>query len=122
MYTRRWKNNCCYLINNDYNHNSDEYETICDDIIDNCGCDNYNNCCDCGYEDSNSYGDIFPVNPMFGQSYVPTQTMNMTYKPCVGLQKGTIFHELVSSYSPCQSIDFINYIKENNSIGKGCNG
>ena len=34
---------------------------------------------------------------------------------------GTIFPELVSPYSPGQSMQQIDYIRNSNTIGKGCN-
>ena len=123
MYTRRWKNNCCCPMKHHMENNPEDYETMCDNVMDNCcNYNDYDDCCECGYEDANCCGDIFPVSPMFAQSYVPTQRMDKTFKPCVGLQKGTIFPELVDPYYPCQSIDFINYIKKTNKIGEGCNG
>lgn len=48
---------------------------------------------------------LFPDNPSLGQSYVPYQFMDRTFKPCVGLKMGTIFPELVSPYVPGQSMD-----------------
>lgn len=105
----------------------------------NCNCSNMPNCennmidpisadfrretnidsssCMCGFEEDS----LFPTNPMFGQSYVPWQTMDKTYRPCVGLRKGTIFPELVSPYVPCQSIEEINFIRATNKIKEGCN-
>ena len=53
---------------------------------------------------------VFPNNYMYGQSYVPIQYMNKTFKPDVGLQLGTIFPELVSPYSPGQSIEEIAFL------------
>jgi hypothetical protein len=88
----------------------------------NTSCCNDEDDCSCGYDDDGCCGSIFPTNPMFAQSYVPFQYMNKTYTPAVGLKKGTIFPELVDPYSPCQSMEFINYIKETNSVGEGCNG
>ena len=90
-------------------------EKVCDDVesISNCGKD-----CGCGFEEEES---VFPTNPMLGQSYVPWQVMDQTFKPCIGLKMGTIFPELVSPYVPCQSIEEINYIKCMNKIGEGCN-
>ena len=83
---------------------------------------NYNNnmdSCACGFdEEFNS----FPTNPMYGQSYVPIQIMDRTFKPSVGLKNGTIFPELYSPYCPNQSIEKIEYIRMTNKIGKGCNG
>jgi len=74
--------------------------------------------CECGFDDENS---VFPENPMLAQSYVPWQTMDKTFKPCIGLKMGTIYPELVSPYVPCQSIEEIEYIKRTNKIGEGCN-
>ena len=121
MFTRRCRRNCCCPMNNMDNNNSCDYETICNDVSNNCCCNN-NDDCGCGYDDDNCCGDIFPYNPMFAQSYVPIQHMDKTFVPCVGLKKGTIFPELVDPYYPCQSIDFINFIKDTNKIGEGCNG
>lgn len=53
----------------------------------------------------------FPTNYLYGHAYTPTQNINNTYNPEIGLQNGSIFPELVSSYSPGQSIDFINYLR-----------
>ena len=64
---------------------------------------------------------VFPENPSLGQSYVPIQYMDRTFRPCVGLKMGTIFPELVSPYSPCQSMEEINFLRNSNEIGKGCN-
>ncbi len=58
---------------------------------------------------------------MLAQSYVPIQYMDRTFKPNVGLKMGTIFPELVSPYFPCQSMEEIQFIKQRNTIGKGCN-
>ena len=44
---------------------------------------------------------------MLAQSYVPWQTMDKTFKPCVGLKMGTIFPELVSPYVPCYASKFL---------------
>ena len=81
----------CYCMNNSYKNDSCEMQQ---DIIE---------------------------NPMLAQSYVPFQYMDKTFKPCVGLKMGTIFPELVSPYVPCQSMEEINFIRESNEIGKGCN-
>jgi hypothetical protein len=74
--------------------------------------------CECGFEDEES---VFPENPMLGQSYVPIQYMDKTFKPAIGLRMGTLFPELVSPYSPGQSMQEIAYIMKTNTIGKGCN-
>ena len=81
-------------------------------------CEDKDECCDCGFDEAES---VFPANPMLAQSYVPWQTMDKTFKPCIGLKMGTIFPELVSPYVPCQSIEEIEYIKKTNKIGEGCN-
>lgn len=74
--------------------------------------------CECGFEDEDK---MFPKNPMFGQSYVPWQTLDKTFTPKAGLKMGTIFPELVSPYMPCQSMREIDYLRRNNIIGEGCN-
>ena len=108
-------------------YNNPALEDICDDVNN----DNTNNCCntnccemnqydcDCGFYEAEQ---VFPMNPMLAQSYVPMQKMNKTFTPCCGLKNGTIFPELVSPYEPCDSIEFINYLKARNKIGEGCNG
>ena len=111
----------CYCMNNSYKNDSCEMQQ---DIIEN-QCDNvvsyeeYNDGCSCGFDEEYN---VFPENPMLGQSYVPIQQMNQVFKPEVGLNNGTIFPELVSPYCPNQSIEEIEYIKATNNIGKGCNG
>ena len=74
--------------------------------------------CECGFGKENN---MFPENPMFGQSYVPWQVMGKTYIPRVGLSMGTIFPELVSPYYPGEALDVMNYLKMTNKIGEGCN-
>lgn len=105
----------CFVSNACQTFGNDVMEKVCDDVesISNCGKD-----CGCGFEEEES---VFPINPMLGQSYVPWQVMDQTFKPCIGLKMGTIFPELVSPYVPCQSIEEINYIKCMNKIGEGCN-
>ena len=121
MYTRKcYRHNCCSNSTHN-NDNSCEYETLCDNIPMVTSCCNDNQECNCGYDTDNCCGDIFPAHPMYSQSYVPIQNMDRTYIPCIGLQKGTIFPELVDPYYPCQSMDFINFIKKTNVIGEGCN-
>ncbi len=75
-------------------------------------------CCKCGFEEKDN---VFPENPMLGQSYVPIQYMDKTFKPCVGLKMGTIFPELVSPYMPGQSMNEIKYLSATNTIKEGCN-
>lgn len=118
MYNRRYRNCCCQR-----NYNQNVIETACN----NCGvtADYYtannsnDNACDCGFEEQGE--SVFPQNPMLAQSYVPIQTMDKTFTPCVGLRMGTIFPELVSPYSPCQSIEENAFIKAMNTVGEGCN-
>lgn len=110
----------CFCMNNNCKSNSkDMLEDACNN---KCPCqnNNYNENCDCGFDD-NYNDDVFPENPMLGQSYVPIQTMDKTFKPCVGLKMGTIFPELVSPYFPGQSMQEIAYIEATNKIGEGCN-
>lgn len=107
---------CCCLYNSCNNDDNKSYETLCNDVPS--GGNTYNNNCSCGFDEDE---DVFPDNPMFGQSYVPFQTMNETYMPCSGLEKGTIFPELVSEYYPGQSMAEIQYIADTNMIKEGCN-
>jgi hypothetical protein len=53
----------------------------------------------------------FPQNYLYGHAYTPVQTLSNTYTPEAGLQYGSIFPELISPYSPNQSIDFIEYLR-----------
>ena len=112
----------CYCMNNNYcNPNcvkQDMLENSCNNICNNNP--SYNENCGCGFDDEN-LSDVFPENPMLAQSYVPTQFLNETFKPCVGLKNGTIFPELVSPYMPGDSMKQIKYLEKTNTIGKGCN-
>lgn len=103
-----------------YYHNIDVIDSACDNIptitdleymSDDLGCE-------CGFSEDINY---FPYNPMLAQSYVPYQYMGKTYTPACGLQKGSMFPELVAEYEPCQSMREIEYIRKTNEIGKGCN-
>ncbi len=110
----------CYCMNNSYNDDSCELQN---DIMENqcknvASYENYTDSCDCGFDEEY---DVFPENPMLAQSYVPYQYMDKTFKPSVGLKMGTIFPELVSPYVPCQSMEEMQYLKNTNEIGKGCN-
>lgn len=112
---------CCK--NNKFNMNMD-CDNKMDDVIEHseeCSnlCTMPKNDCECGF-DMNTES-VFPDNPMFGQSYVPIQRMNKVFTPEVGLRMGTIFPELVSPYEPCQSIREIEFIRNSNEIGEGCN-
>ena len=106
----------CYCMNNEKNCSEDIFESKCDSVISYS--DTNFNVCTCGFDEGNT---IFPDNPMLGQSYVPIQYMDKTFKPCIGLKKGTIFPELVSPYFSGQSMKQIDYIRSTNIIGKGCN-
>ena len=100
----------CSCMNNAV---SDQFENISD--LQNSI--NMYDSCECGFSD---YNEIFPSNPSFGQSYVPIQYLNTTFKPSIGLEMGTIFPELVIPYIPCQNMDDINYLNSINFQG-GCN-
>ena len=111
------------------NYNPEVIETLCNNVgttaeyatVNNCGCgcmqDSQMNC-GCGFDEEES---VFPSNPMLAQSYVPIQQMNKTFTPCCGLKMGTIFPELVSPYVPGQSMAEIDYLRNSNEIGEGCN-
>ncbi len=100
---------------NDNNENMIEEMSMCSNM-----CKMPNNDCQCGFDMNEDQK--FPSNPMYAQSYVPIQKLNKVFTPEMGLKMGTIFPELVSPYSPCQSIREIEYLKNNNEIGEGCNG
>ena len=109
MYRRRCRK-CC--MQNNYNYNN---------VINSINASNVDydyDKCDCGYDKPES---VFPDNPVLGQSYVPIQKMDKTFIPSVGLKKGTIFHELVRPYYPCQSMEEIAFIKAMNTVKEGCN-
>ena len=113
---------CCCMNNNMMNmqnhcNNMNLIENCCNNVGNNT--QNYNENCGCGFDDNSM--NVFPDNPMLAQSYVPTQFMNETFKPCVGLKHGTIFPELVSQYEPCDSMRQISFLERTNSIGEGCN-
>lgn len=124
-------NRCC--CQNKYN--PEIIESLCNnvgttadyaqDTGNSCSCRRNNmvntNSCSCGF-DEEPVSNMFPSNPMLGQSYVPLQEMNRTFTPCCGLKMGTIFPELVSPYMPGQSMAENDYLRRNNEIGEGCNG
>ena len=85
----------CLCLNNSCGKDRNEYETLCTDMHSHDQA--YNTNCGCGFDEED---DGFPSNPMYAQSYVPVQVMEDTYMPCSGLNKGTIFPELVSEYFP----------------------
>ena len=117
MYNCRYRKCCCQ---EDYDENI--IETVCNDYgtMAEYNTSNNDNSCNCGFNEP-IVESVFPENPLLGQSYVPIQRMNKTFTPCVGLKMGTIFPELVSPYSPCQSIEENAFIKAMNTIGEGCN-
>ena len=117
----RWRK-CCCINNNMQNMNLTDnlsiLEKACNNIVS--PTEDYNSNCSCGFDDD--YDDnVFPENPNLAQSYVPIQTMNETFKPCVGLKHGSLFPELVSPYMPGDSMKQIKYLEKTNSIGEGCN-
>ena len=127
MYRCRYRNCCCQK-----NYNNNMIEEACSkcgtkadyytsnnnmSYNDNDDTDDYD--CKCGYDENNE--SVFPENPVLAQSYVPIQKLDKTFIPSVGLKMGTIFPELVSPYSPCQSLEDIAFIKAMNTVGKGCN-
>ena len=117
MISRRFRR--CHCMN--YNpgcNNQNMIEKACNNEY-SCPNMNYNENCNCGFDDDEM--DVFPDNPMLAQSYVPWQFMDETYKPCIGLDKGTIFPELVSPYKPGDSMRQIEYLRRTNTIGEGCN-
>lgn len=107
---------CCVMNNSNNNYADNVFETSCNDVS-NANFMDVDDCM-CGFDEPES---VFPSNPMLAQSYVPWQTMNKTFVPCVGLKMGTIFPELVSPYMPGDSMKQIEYIRNSNSIGEGCN-
>lgn len=96
MYRNRHSNCNC--------QNNNQTDITITNITDN----NMEDRCACGFNSPS----VFPENFMYGQSYVPIQYMNTTFKPCVGLKMGTIFPELVSPYEPGQGMAEIQYLRE----------
>lgn len=123
MYISRYRR-CCCQRNYDNNYISNECRKcgISDDLYENVESVSdaeTNDTCSCGYDERND--SVFPENPVLGQSYVPIQTMDKTFKPCVGLKMGSLFPELVNPYYPCQSMEENAFIEAMNTVGKGCN-
>jgi len=106
-------------MNNCNDVKNDMLEDKCENI-NNCMCEEIEDDCGCGFDDEDEIG-VFPTNPMLGQSYVPIQYMDKTFKPQIGLKMGTIFPELVSPYYPGQSMEEIKYLENKNTIREGCN-
>lgn len=117
MYRNYMRVRSCCSCNNMESCNKDQ-----DIFEDTCSCVentiSNQDMCECGFDEEDN---IFPNNPMFAQSYVPWQTMDRTFIPSVGLKMGTIFPELVSPYMPGQSMEEIEFIRNANKIGEGCN-
>ena len=113
MYRNCQFKQCCSC--NQKTCKEDVLEDLCSDVPNTISCDDL---CDCGFDEEDN---LFPRNPMFGQSYVPWQTMGKTFTPEAGLRMGTIYPELVDPYVPCQSIEENAFIEANNKIGEGCN-
>lgn len=87
-----------------YNYRNNPYTCKCDNMKQS----DETKKCDCGFDDDPN---VFPTNYMYGQSYVPIQQMDSTFKPDVGLKMGTLFPELVSPYEPGQSMMEISYLR-----------
>ena len=115
MYNHRIKRYSCMNNQNELCE-KENLESACQNEY--CKCDEYDNYCECGFDEDQS---VFPENPMLGQSYVPIQHMDKTFKPNIGLKMGTIYPELVSPYYPGQSMKEIAYLEATNNIGEGCN-
>ena len=120
MIYRRFRK--CYCMNNNQNSQdcSNNIEKSCNNISNSCCETNFNENCNCGFDDDNEM-DVFPSDPMLAQSYVPVQYMDKIFMPCVGLDHGTIFPELVSPYNPGDSMRQIEFLRNTNKIREGCN-
>ena len=116
MYNRRYRRYYCMNNNQEDKCEKEKLEDACHNEY--CQCQSYDDNCECGFDEEQS---VFPEYPMLGQSYVPIQYMDRTFITDVGLKMGTIFPELVSPYSPGQSMREIEYLKATNKIGEGCN-
>ena len=78
----------------------------------NCASNNALSCaCNMYANEASSNNNAFPENYLYGYAYTPNFNMKRTFTPECGLENGTIFPELVSPYSPGQSIDFIEYLR-----------
>ena len=112
----------CFCMNNNNPHcvNQNMLEKACKNQSCSCNMINYNESCNCGFDDDEEVN-VFPESPMLAQSYVPIQYMDETFKPCVGLDNGTLFPELVSPYAPGDSMKDIEFLRKTNPIGEGCN-
>ena len=116
MYNQKNRQYSC-MNNVNENYEKEKLEQACQNEY--CKCEEYDEDCGCGFNDEEE--NEFPENPVLGQSYVPMQFMDKTFKPKVGLKMGTIYPELVSPYCPGQSMKEIAYLESANTIGEGCN-
>lgn len=114
----KWRRYCCMNNNIEANDNMEIMEKACNNIASEN--EKYNSNCSCGFDDEVD-NNVFPENPSLGQSYVPIQIMDETFKPCKGLKCGTLFPELVSPYRPGDSIKQIEFLENSNILGEGCN-
>ena len=83
---------------------------------------NYNRCnrCSCRNEEWNTRNQSgFPENYMLAHAYTPNQVLKETFTPEMALRNGTLFPELVSPYYPGQSMEIIEYLKNDDRNG-GC--
>lgn len=55
---------------------------------------------------------LFPNKVLYGNAYVPNQRLRNVFSPKEGLEKGTMFPELVSIYNPGQSREVIEFLQE----------
>ncbi len=97
MYRCRNHNTCPCM-----NNNSNQVITIVNNQN-----NNMEDECACGFNDPS----VFPENYMYGQSYVPIQYINTTFKPTVALKMGSLYPELVSPYAPGQGMAEIEYLR-----------
>lgn len=58
----------------------------------------------------------FPIKYMYGHAYVPNQVFRNTFTPQEGLEKGTMFPELVSPYMPLDSMREIEFLRKGGRI------
>lgn len=59
----------------------------------------------------------FPKNAMFGHAYVMDQQLTKTFSPEEALKHGSAFPELVSPYSPGDSMKEIEFLRNYNKGG-----
>lgn len=114
---------CSCMNNQAWNTSTNMIEDKCNnDCSTNCSYEQQEpvDCCECGFDEEYEMS-VFPDNPMLAQSYVPWQYMDKTFRPEIGLKMGTIFPELVSPYTPCQSMRTNEFLETTNQIGEGCN-